>query len=147
MTKKIYAKIVYGLKGSNQKFVFDDTYIIDPTYFWGNDDILQYIKNDLLLCAGGGYSTKAVKNAKFVITGGGFNIDETRPKNNRIPRQFNRITARQLIDLSSGKKGDLYHIYRNDAGLTALNVNTGKYYNLPFATARNINVFEFIETV
>ena len=32
MTKEIYAKIVYGLKGTNKKFVFDDTYIVDPDY-------------------------------------------------------------------------------------------------------------------
>lgn len=145
MIKTIDATIFYTYKG--KKYTFHDVYKIDTDFYDDNDEILCYIKHDLKLVAGGGYSTENVKNAKFKIIGGGLNIGETRPKNNRIPRQFNRITAKALIELSSGKIGDIYHIFRNYDGLLCLNTSTGKYYNLPAATARNINVFEFIEVI
>lgn len=65
-------------------------------------------------------------------------------KNNRIPRKFNRITAISKIDLSSGKAGNIYHIYKDDFGYIALNTFTGKYFYLPVATLRNENVFDIL---
>ena len=46
---------------------FDDVYTIDPGAFYGLEDIQDYIKQDLLLVAGGGYDWKHVKNYKFKI--------------------------------------------------------------------------------
>ena len=36
-------------------FEYDDTYTIDPDYFYGMDDIRNYIERDLKLIASGGY--------------------------------------------------------------------------------------------
>lgn len=63
--KKYKATLEYTLNGKRE--VLDDTYTIDPDYFWGIDDIKSYIKHDLMLVAGGGYSTTGVKNAKFTL--------------------------------------------------------------------------------
>ena len=49
-------------------------------------------------------------------------------KNNIIPRKFNRITCKMLIETNANKPGDVLHVYRNDFGLCALNTATGKYF-------------------
>jgi hypothetical protein len=41
---------------------FSDTYSIDHDYFYGYDDIIQYIKHDIKLVAGGGYKTNTIDN-------------------------------------------------------------------------------------
>lgn len=67
--------------------------------------------------------------------------------NNRIKRNFTKITAVALIDTNVTKKGDTVHVYKNDLGYLALNTRTGLYFYTPVATLRNENVFRFIETV
>lgn len=49
-------------------------------------------------------------------------------KSNRIPRNFNRITARQEAETNAGKPGDIWHITRNNSGYLGLNTNTGEYF-------------------
>lgn len=48
-------------------YTFSDVYKINDDCFWGDDDIISYIKNDLSLVAGGGYNTKHIHNVKFDI--------------------------------------------------------------------------------
>lgn len=52
-----------GLKGQE----FTDIYTIDTDAFYGQEDIQDYIKEDLCLVAGGGYDTDTIKNVKFSI--------------------------------------------------------------------------------
>lgn len=46
---------------------YKDTYKIDTDCFYGDEDITDYIKNDLLLVAGGGYDWKNITNINFAI--------------------------------------------------------------------------------
>ena len=46
---------------------------------------------------------------------------------NRIPRKFNRITGKMLIETNMDKPGDVLHVFKNDFGYLALNLRTGKY--------------------
>ena len=55
-------------KDTKTVFEYDDTYTIDDDYFYGEDDIIHYIKHDMALAAGGGYSTDTIKNVKINIT-------------------------------------------------------------------------------
>lgn len=48
-------------------FAFEDVYHIDKDYFWCEDEIIDYIKHDLALVAGGGYNTKHIHNVTFEI--------------------------------------------------------------------------------
>lgn len=50
---------------SNTELEYSDIYTIDTDYFYGGDDIYNYIKRDMLLVLGGGYDTSTVKNVKF----------------------------------------------------------------------------------
>ena len=68
-------------------------------------------------------------------------------KNNVIPRKFNRITCTMLIGTSENKPGDVLHVYRNDSGLCALNMATGKYFYMPTSILRDSNLCEFLEVV
>lgn len=47
---------------------------------------------------------------------------------NRIPRNFNCITGKMLIDTNMDKINDILHIYKNDnnTGYLALNTRTQK---------------------
>ena len=65
-------------------------------------------------------------------------------KNNVIPRNFTRIIAQQLTESSGGRKGDIWHVFRNDSGLLGLNTTTGKYYYMFAANLRNQNYFTFL---
>lgn len=49
---------------------FCDIYYIDTDCFYGRDHIESYIKNDLMLVAGGGYDTDTIKNEKITLTWG-----------------------------------------------------------------------------
>ena len=66
-------------------------------------------------------------------------------KSNRIPRKFNRIVMKSLIDTSAGKAGDIYHIYKNDNGYCGLNTRTGKYYYMFVSMLRNKDISEILE--
>ena len=66
-------------------------------------------------------------------------------KNNVIPRKFNRITCKMLIETSANKPGDVFHVYRNDFGLCAMNAATGKYYYISPSILRDPQMCEFLE--
>lgn len=54
----------------DKKQEFCDIYTIDTDAFWCRDAIDSYIKRDLALVAGGGYSTDTIKEVKYVLTYG-----------------------------------------------------------------------------
>ena len=66
-------------------------------------------------------------------------------KNNVIPRKFYRIMCKMLTGTSANKPGDVFHIYRNDSGLCALNTATGKYYYISPSILRDPQMCEFLE--
>ena len=66
-------------------------------------------------------------------------------KNNVIPRKFNRITCKMLTGTNANKPGDVFHVYRNDSGLCALNTATGKYFYMFPAILRDTQLCEFLE--
>ena len=65
--------------------------------------------------------------------------------NNRIPRQFYRITGEMLIKTNLDQPGDVLHIFKNDSGYLALNTRTGKYAYMFAAMLRNANVIKITE--
>lgn len=75
MVQKIKATIRYntdaqhpdtnGRALNNQEYT--DVYTINTDYFYGPEDIQDYIKQDLLLVAGGGYDWKHINNYKFTL--------------------------------------------------------------------------------
>ena len=74
---KIKATIYYKIKASHpnigclsdwridKEYRYSDTYTIDPDCFGGDDDIEEYIKEDMLLVAGGGYDWKHIYDVRF----------------------------------------------------------------------------------
>jgi len=72
---KIKATINYDTKATHpdthgvadKGLSYTDTYTIDPNYFYGREDIDDYIKNDLGLVAGGGYNTDHIENVNFTL--------------------------------------------------------------------------------
>ena len=65
--------------------------------------------------------------------------------NNRIPRKFNRITGKMLINTSTDKINDMLYIYKNDYGYLTLNTRTKKYAYCFVNMLRNAEIFELIE--
>ena len=75
--KTINAKLNYKIKPTHPDFQYItnwtpdkvytecDTYRIDPDEFYGEDDIIDYIKEDLMLVAGGGYNWDNIYDVKF----------------------------------------------------------------------------------
>ena len=75
--KKYHGKITYTIDKAHPdiKFVegwakgktyhFEDTYTFDESY--PTENIKAYIKQDLMLVAGGGYNTDHIHNVKFEI--------------------------------------------------------------------------------
>lgn len=74
----IKAKLTYTIKPTHpdfqylaeswspeKRFTDEDTYHIDPDKFYGEDDIKDYIMEDMLLVAGGGYDWKGIDNIEF----------------------------------------------------------------------------------
>lgn len=49
-------------------FTFEDMYSFDNNYEWTTESAICHIKNDLKLCAGGGYDTKHIHNVTFNIS-------------------------------------------------------------------------------
>ena len=66
-------------------------------------------------------------------------------KGNVIPRKFNRITCKMLTGTNVNKPGDVFHVYRNDSGLCALNTATGKYFYISPSILRDPLLCEFLE--
>jgi 2-C-methyl-D-erythritol 4-phosphate cytidylyltransferase len=76
-------------------------------------------------------------------------MKEGKRMNNEIPRKFNRITGKMLINTSMDQIGDTLHITKNDisTGYLALNTRTQKYaYCFP-SMIRNKDIFELIEII
>lgn len=68
-------------------------------------------------------------------------------KKNIIPRKFNRITCKMLIETSASKVGDVFHVYKNECGYLALNIATRKYcYCFP-SMLRDSNICQFLEVI
>ena len=64
---------------------------------------------------------------------------------NRIPRKFNCIIGKMLINTNVDRVNDILHIYKNDFGYLALNIRTQKYASCFVSMLRNAQVFEVIE--
>lgn len=64
---------------------------------------------------------------------------------NKIPRKFNRITAKIKINTNMDEIGDILHIFRNNFGFLGLNLRTGKYAYYFASMIRNGDIFEFLE--
>ena len=77
--RKYLGKITYNISenhpdkscikdySKDKTYTFEDVYNIDENYFWSEESIIGYIKQDLKLVAGGGYDTKNVLNATYEI--------------------------------------------------------------------------------
>lgn len=66
--------------------------------------------------------------------------------NNRIPRKFNRIIGKMLIETSCDKPNDIIHITKNDYdGYSAFNTRTQKYACCFVSMLRNAEIFELME--
>lgn len=64
--------------------------------------------------------------------------------NNKIPRKFNRIVGRMLINTNVDKTNDIVHIQKTERGYLAFNTRTQKYA-VPFISMlRNGEVFELV---
>lgn len=66
---------------------------------------------------------------------------------NRIPRKFNRITGKMLIETNMDKPGDVLHVFKNNFGYLALNLRTGKYTYAFVSMLRNKAIFELQEVI
>ena len=86
MLKKILATIRYMvddqhpdiqyIENPSEIQSFTDCYRIDTEKFWGRDDYMSYIKNDLKLIAGGGYNCKHIHKVKFEFSTKQSDIDK-----------------------------------------------------------------------
>ncbi len=74
----IKAKLTYTIKPTHpyfeylaetwtpeKRFTDEETWHINPNYFYGEEDIEDFIKKDMLLTAGGGYDWKGIDNIEF----------------------------------------------------------------------------------
>lgn len=77
---KIKAKIIYKIDGNHpdiddlpekywydKTFTYESTYHMDPDRYYGFDHMIETIKENLLLIAGGGYNWKHIYDVKFEI--------------------------------------------------------------------------------
>ena len=65
---------------------------------------------------------------------------------NRIPRKFNCITGKMLINTNMDKVNDIVQITKNDYdGYLALNLRTKEYGCCFVSMLRNSDIFELIE--
>jgi len=68
--------------------------------------------------------------------------------NNKIPRKFNQIIGKMLIDTNMTKKEDIVHISKNDYNeYIALNQRTKEYAHCFVSMLRNAEIFEVIEVI
>lgn len=68
-------------------------------------------------------------------------------EHNRIPRNFNRIKAKILIETSANKPGEIFHVYLKIGGYTGLNTATGLYYHIFPSMLRDKAITEIIEVI
>ena len=57
----------YTAACKGKRFLYSDVYHMDSDYFWSKEDMVNYIRRDLALVAGGGYDTKHIHNVKYTI--------------------------------------------------------------------------------
>lgn len=56
------------VKNPDDEIQFEDTYTFDSDNFdYNEEEMIHFIKNDLALVAGGGYSKEHIKDVKFDI--------------------------------------------------------------------------------
>lgn len=79
MNKTFYAKITYTIDeehpdmpyikdwNKDKLFEFSDKYTFRESLFENDDELINYIKNDLRLVAGGGYNSQHIHNVFFDI--------------------------------------------------------------------------------
>lgn len=73
MTVTINAQITFDAASTHpdapgaKEIVFSDTYHFDTNYFEDRYAMIEYVKEDLMLVAGGGYETKHVLNPRFKL--------------------------------------------------------------------------------
>lgn len=62
------ASISYTIDAcKGKRLSYSDVYHMDSDCFWSKDDMIDYIRRDLALVAGGGYDTKHIHNVKYTI--------------------------------------------------------------------------------
>lgn len=74
---KIKAKIVYKIDNKhpdlmepwnpNKEYEYEDTYTMDLDYFSDIEEAKEFIKEDLALVAGGGYSTEHIHDVRYEL--------------------------------------------------------------------------------
>lgn len=74
MKKTYHATIKWRCKANHPDtddtktvFTYSDDYYIDDDYYSDGDEIMNYIKHDLALVAGGGYDTDTITDVKYDI--------------------------------------------------------------------------------
>lgn len=65
--------------------------------------------------------------------------------NNRIPRQFSRITGIILVITSETRPGDIIRIYKNDTGYLAYNPRTNRHFYVSVSMLRDSEIFKLKE--
>lgn len=48
-------------------FSYEDTFHINPEWFYGMDDIVEFIHEELALVAGGGYSASHIHSVEYSL--------------------------------------------------------------------------------
>lgn len=76
MKKTYHATIKWRCKANHPdtddtktRFTYSDDYCIDDSYFSDGGEIINYIKHDLALVAGGGYDTDTITDVVYDIRG------------------------------------------------------------------------------
>lgn len=55
------------VKNTDEVLSFNDTYTMNSDYYDNEEQMTDFIKNDLALVAGGGYNTDHIYNVKYDI--------------------------------------------------------------------------------
>lgn len=66
---------------------------------------------------------------------------------NRIPRNFNRIEGKMLINTNVSKPGDILHITKNLNGYLGYNTRTGKHCYIFASMIRNDSIFKITAVI
>lgn len=65
-------------------------------------------------------------------------------KNNKIPRQFDLLVGKILVDTNVSKVNDILHITKSENGYTALNTRTKETAFMFVSIMRNSEIFELV---
>lgn len=66
---------------------------------------------------------------------------------NKIPRKFNTIVGKVLVETNLDKINDILNVYKNDSGYLTLNNRTQHYAYWFVSMLRNENIFEILEII